>query len=62
MTKLKWTPELYEEVFNLHYIEKRSLNEICRVLFDKYNVSYSAPRISQILKKVRNEKNQQVQA
>ena len=57
MTKLKWTPELYEEVYNLATIEKRSQNEICKIIFDKYDVSYSAPRISQILKKMRAQKN-----
>ena len=57
MTKLKWTPELYEEVYNLATIEKRSQNEICKIIFDKYDVSYSAPRISQILKKMRTQKN-----
>ena len=57
MTKLKWTPELYEMIWNLSVVEKRSQNEICRVLFDTYAVSYSAPRISQILKKMRAQKN-----
>ena len=57
MTKLKWTPELYEMIWNLSVVEKRSQNEICRVLFDTYGVSYSAPRISQILEKMRAQKN-----
>ena len=57
MTKLKWTPELYEMIWNLSVVEKRSQNEICRALFDTYGVSYSAPRISQILKKMRAQKN-----
>ena len=57
MTKLKWTPELYEMIWNLSVGEKRSQNEICKIIFDKYDVSYSAPRISQILKKMRVQKN-----
>ena len=45
--KIDW--ELYrEQLCELRYNEKKSLTEINKIVFDKFQVSYSNARISQV--------------
>ena len=45
--KIDW--ELYrEQLCELRYNEKKSLTEINKIIFDKFQVNYSNARISQV--------------
>ena len=46
-SKIDW--ELYrEQLCELRYNEKKSLTEINKIIFDKFQVNYSNARISQV--------------